>query len=282
MKKIWNWYNRLPNRVRSSIIWALSIVGFISTIFTLIGISINGMVHQFWISLVIVLVALIVSFIVVYIIIGQVYKDSVEITVRNTAVSIGSGNIFEAPGWRVIGCDTHFDTRVDDIVISKSSLHGQLVLNHGTAEEIRYVVEQEAKRQGLMPNIDNLYTFPLGTIIPYHSSVDNETYLMLAMTELNDQFEAHTNMSQYEQMLMKMWQEIDRVYAKNNLALPVLGSGITRFDDGPKGNDAFLRCMLCTLNSSGVTLKSNVHIVIYGEAKDIPLYEYKDMFRTIT
>jgi len=49
-----------------------------------------------------------------------------------------------------------------------------------------------------------------------------------------------------------------------------------------KDRKELLRCILCTLNSSGVTLKSNVEILIYGDAKDIPLYEYRDMFHTIS
>ncbi len=57
---------------------------------------------------------------------------------------------------------------------------------------------------------------------------------MLAMTELNSRYESHTNMAKYERMLMKMWKEIDRVYASQDIALPLLGAGIARFDDGPK------------------------------------------------
>lgn len=127
-----------------------------------------------------------------------------------------------------------------------------------------------------------MYDFPLGTIIRYDSSVDNHTYLMLAMTELNEQYEAHTDMAKFELMLMRMWKEIGRVYAYNDIALPVLGTGISRFDDGPKNREDLLRCMICTLNSSGVVLKSNMEIFIYGDAKDIPLYEYRDMFNTIS
>ena len=145
-------------------------------------------------------------------------------------------------------------------------------------EEIEAVVENEAKRLGLQRKNDGLYDFPLGTVIRYDSSVDNQTYLMLAMTELNMQHEAHTNMAKFELMLMKMWTEIDRVYASNDIALPVLGTGISRFDDGPKDREALLRCMLCTLNSSGVSLKSKVGVIIYGNVKDIPMYEYKNMF----
>ena len=204
-----------------------------------------------------------------------------SIQIRNTSVLINCGDIFSASGLKVIGCDTHFDSRIDDIVISKTSLHGQLFLEHGKKSEIKKVIEKEAIRLGLQKNDNGLYDFPLGTIIKYKSSIDNNIYLMLAMTKLDSQHEAHTNMAQFESMLMKMWKEIDRVYARYDVTLPILGTGISRFDDGPKDKNELLRCMLCTLNSSGVNLKSKVEILIFGDINKFSLYEYKDMFRSI-
>ena len=79
---------------------------------------------------------------------------------------------------------------------------------------------------------------------------DLNANLWLALTELDKNYESHTNMAKYELMLMKMWKEIDRVYASNDVILPILGTGISRFDDGPKDKDDLLRCMLCTFNSN--------------------------------
>ena len=280
VQRIWKWYNGLPNRKKVSVTSSITVVGLLATVFTVLGVSVNGWVKNIWLSLLIVVLALVGVYFIAYCIIGKIYKDSVPLSIRQTPVSISCGDIFETDGFRVIGCDTHFDTRVDDVVISKKSLHGKLVLEHGNADEIKSVVEKEAKRLHLTANSDGLYDFPLGTIIRYDSSKDNHTYLMLAMTELDRNYEAHTNMAKFEHMLMKMWSEINRVYASNDVALPLLGTGISRFDDGPKNKEALLRCMLCTLNSSGVTLNAKVKVVIYGDAKDIPLYEFKDMFKS--
>lgn len=282
MKKIFSWYSNLPKRVRDSIVISISVVGMFSTILSIVGISLGDWEgSNVWIRISVVLVAFLIICIAVYHIIDKIFKTSVNLNIRQTPVAITCGNIFESSGWKVIGCDTHFDTRVDDIVISKNSLHGQLVTEHGKKEEIEAAVEAEARRLGLQKMSNGLYEFPLGTIVRYDSSVDNQTYLMLAMTELNEQYEAHTNMAKFEHMLMKMWKEIDRVYASNNISLPILGNGISRFDDGPKNTEALLRCMLCTLNSSGISLNSLVEVMIFGNAKDIPLYEYKDMFHVI-
>lgn len=279
---MFNWYNDLSKRFRDSVGISVIAVGMISTVLSILGVSLGDWSDSsIWMRIGVVFGIFLAICFFVYFIIGRIFKDSVNLNIRQTQISINCGDIFEFPGWKVIGCDTHFDTRVDDIVISKKSLHGQLVLNHGEKDEIEAAVDAEAKRLGIQKKNNGLYEFPLGTIIRYDSSVDNQTYLMLAMTELNTQSEAHTNMAKFEYMLMKMWKEIDRVYASNNVVLPILGNGISRFDDGPKNTEGLLRCMLCTLNSSGVSLNSLVKVVIFGNVKDIPLYEYKDMFHVI-
>ncbi len=281
MSKIYKWYNRLSKQVHDSITLSVTAVGILSTILSILGISLGDIQGlSLCMRLGVVVIVFIVVYIFTYIAIGKMFGKSVNITIRQTSVSVSCGDIFEAPELRVIGCDTHFDTRIDDIVISKKSLHGQLFLEHGNKDEISMTVEAEAKRLGLQKNNEGLYDFPLGTIVRYDSSIDNHTYLLLALAELNAEYEAHTNMAKFELMLMKMWREISRVYALNDVVLPLLGTGIPRFDDGPKDKEDLLRCMLCTLNSSGVTLKSKVKVLIYGNIRDIPLYEYRNMFYT--
>lgn len=283
MKKIYQWFRKMPKRIQNSLLFSATVVGFLSTLFTVLGISLTNIpCTNLLMRFLIVIVIIVLLAMGCYAVIGVVYKDSVTLNIVKTPVEIFCGDIFETTGMKVIGCDSHFDTRVDDRVISKRSLHGQLILNHGNADEIKKVVEDAAVRMKLQKNDEGLYDFPMGTIIRYDSSVDQQTYLMLAVTELDEELKAHTNMAKYELMLMKMWKEIDRVYASYDVVLPIIGTGILRFDDGPKDRDALLRCMLCTLNSSGVHFNSKIKVVIYGNSKEIPLYEYKDIFNVIS
>ena len=220
MSRIHKWYTSLSKRVRDSIFISASLVGMISTVLSVLGVSLgdlNG--ASIWLRIGIVIATFFLLCVVVYVAIGKVFKNAVSLSIRQTDVVINCNDIFAADGFRVIGCDTHFDTRVDDIIIAKKSLHGQLVLEHGKKEDIEKAVEAEAVRLGLKKNRDGLYDFPLGTVIRYNSSIDNHTYLLLAMAELNSDYEVHTNMAQYELMLMKMWKEINRVYANNNNTL---------------------------------------------------------------
>ena len=262
-------FNKFSKRAKDSIAFSGTLIGLMSTVSTILGYSLGDLLDKssVWTRLGIVMAIAVILVVVAYVFIGWKFRNTVTLTVRNTPVEISCGDIFAMDGLRVIGCDTHFDTRVDDTVISKSSLHGQLVLNHGNVNEIKDAVEKAAKRLHLEKDSNGFYSFPLGSIVKYTSNSDGKTYLMLAMTKLNENYEAHTNMA-----------EIDRVYASETVVLPLLGTGISRFDDGIKDKANLLRCMLCTMNASGVSLNCKVKIVIYGDAKNIPLYEYKDLF----
>lgn len=285
MKKIYKWYTNLSKRLKDSLVFSISLVGCISTFLSIIGISLADIPYtNIIINIILVMITLLIITITAYKIIGQLFKDSIELSIRGNSVTIKHGDIFQESGYKIIGCDSHFDTRVDDIVITKSSLHGQLFLNHGIIKDINKVVEQKAKVIEIPANEKGLYDFPIGTIIRYDSQRDRQTYLMIAMInniEEAGQYKVTTSMADYENMLMKMWSGIDATYAANDIVLPILGTGITRFEDGPKDATSLLRCMLCTLNSSGVTLNSNIKIVIYGDKNDIPLYEFKNVYRMI-
>lgn len=70
---------------------------------------------------------------------------------------------------------------------------------------------------------------------------------------------------------------MNRVYVSNSIALPLLETGISRFDEEPKNMEALLKYMLSTLNASGVSLNSDVKAGIYGNEKDIPLFKYRNL-----
>lgn len=278
MRKLLLCYAKVPIQIRKSICIAGGIIGLLATILSVIGISLNDLTNNYKKSIFFLILIFWGISIFTYSVLGKLFNDSIKLDIRNMHICISNGDIFEKDGWKVIGCDSHFDTRVDDVVISKKSLHGQFVLEHGDIDEIRALVEEKARTEGLEKNADGLYDFPLGTIIRYDNSRDNKTYLLLSMTRLDKNYKAHTNMQEYEQMLMKMWNNLENTYAGNDVVLPLFGTGIVHFDDGFKEKKEILRCMLCTLNHSGVSLNSNLQIIIHNDSKDIPLYEFRNLF----
>lgn len=285
--KIINILHNIPRCICDSIKCAFLVTSTIATVTAFLGYSLKDLEINLYYRILMIIAMFIVIFIVTYLIIRCFYK-SLDIQIRNTSIKICNGDIFSKKDdfseqiLRVIGCDTHFNTQIDDKVISKKSLHGKLVLEHGEEQEIKKAIIEKANELKLKKNSDGLYDFPLGTIIRYDSNKDGLTYLMLAMMDLNDKYEAHSNMATFEAMLINMWKEISSVHAGYDVALPLLGSGISRFDDGSRSDNELLRSLLCTLDISGVTFnKSQVYIVIYNNSTIANLYEYKDILRTI-
>lgn len=253
MDGVWNWYQNLSNQWRTSLTFSIGVVGLISTLLSIFGVSVKDCTNNWFFGVMLVIGVFALVTLGVYWAIGMIFRKSVSMTVRGTPVTVKVGSIFSTKGMRVIGCDSRFSTTVDDRVISRNSLHGQLVLRHGTEETIRNAVRLEARRLGIQPDRDGAYEFPLGTVIRYDSPVEDQVYLMVAISRLNEANEAHVTMAEFEGAMMAMWHGIDRIYARNPVNLPLLGSGILRFDDGPKDKKSLLRCLLCTLSASGVT-----------------------------
>lgn len=261
---------------RKSIAISASIICGISTVMSLFGLSLRDIPG---ITLLCGCVLLISSFFILffisYFIFKLIYKNSISLKINNTKVQVKKGDIFNTPGWRVIGCDSHYDFRIDDVVINKDSLQGKLFLEHGKRDEIERAIEVEAMRLKTEKDKNGQYSFPLGTIVKYKSSVDNETYLLLSMSELDKDNKAVINMKKYEQMLMEMWVEIDRVYAHNDIVIPLLGSKNVRFKEGPRNSLNILKCMLCTLGNSKADIGSKVTIVFRDIPEPIDLLDLK-------
>lgn len=274
----------MSKRIKDSLILAFAIIGGISTVASILGVSVASVIPlektniflRIIVYITIVGTAYILLTLIIWFIKGRKYKNSISLQIGKNKVTVKPGDIFQEAGWKVIPVDTTFSTTADDKVISKTSLHGQFLTQHAEIKDLEGIIEKEVSERGLKKKKSR---FPLGTTIPY--TYEDQTYLLVAMTDLNGQNESHTNMAQYEQTLMFMWKELSRVYAGHDIVLPLMGSGITRFDDDQGESADLLRCMLCTMNTSRVHFKSDITVVLYNrdKLKKLPLYEYKELFK---
>lgn len=118
MDLILSWYYSRTYQLRDSIEISFFIVTIISTIFTILGVSLSVIED---LGILIKLVILMLCFLIIvglsYWAIGKIYREEVCLNINQNLVDISCGNLFEVDGWKVIGCDTHFDTRVDDLVM---------------------------------------------------------------------------------------------------------------------------------------------------------------------
>jgi len=194
------------------------------------------------------------------------------------------GDIFsEHADLKAIAFNEYFDTLVDDKVIAKSTLNG-IFINKFFKDKIDelddiiftdthlcevIVAENVARSTGKKTK------YKLGTIC-----VVND-YLLTALTRFETDNRAFLEINDYINCLLNFWNEVDRVYAGKTVALPVLGSGITRFKGCDNISDQeLLEHIIWTFKVSRIkfTYPSKVKIVVYkSKSEKTNLVKLKDL-----
>ena len=225
-----------------------------------------------WIVLFFVLITLIVFIVKLWI-----SHYGVKFMVGNNEVKIKQTDLFKQKGFRLIPFNEFFDTQVDGKIIAKNTLNGIFIDKYvNNLAELQEAINNAEEVKGLSSSaFKGKRRFPLGRIIKF------QDYLLLAFTHFDDNNKAYLTHVDYEKCLIKMWQEIDRVYANTPVFIPLLGGGITRFKDTPhKTNSDLIQCLICTLKMSGIFLKQSITICLTEEAmNDINIYELKSNFK---
>lgn len=267
--------------INSPLLWkdstnmAFAIFAGIETLLAVSAISLE----KFWgdyswiIKLLFIIGIFLIIDIVIFIIKRHLAKDGISLSIRGIKVNIRKGDIFEANGWKVIAFNEYFDTQVDDIIIAHNTLNGKFIDDYVTdINELNHVISAETDDNTSFKRRtrNNRIIYPLGRIIRY------KDYMLLAFTHF-DNNQAHLTQKDYENCLRVMWAEISRTYANRPIFIPLLGSGITRFDGTPhKSNFDLLKCMLCTLRTSEVNINQPITILLTEETmRSINIYEIK-------
>jgi len=269
------WLNS-PTRWKDSFTVASALLAAVGTILAISEISlkddfrINCWITRSFVLLGLFLLLVLVAFIIKY----YQTKKGISLKIRGIQVNIQQGDIFKANGWKIIAFNEHFDTIVDDKIIAHNTLNGIFIdkyvknindLNSVIATEL----DNNHKNEKYSKNNKNAY--PLGKIITY-----NDEYMLLAFSHFSEKNEAQLTPKNYEQCLRVMWKEIRRTYANKPIFIPLLGSGITQFEERLYTKSDLLKCMLCTLRTSNTDIKQPITILLTEEAiQDINIYEMK-------
>lgn len=262
-------------RWKDSITISLAILTAIQTIAEVSGLIELELFESlsWWSKLLWILSFFVVLTIIVFIAKLLISRKGIKLTIGDNEVRIKQADIFKQHGLRLIPFNEYFDTQVDDVIIAHNTLNGKFIDEY--VEDVNFLQNTissapEVKGMNSRPT-NGKDKFPLGRIIKFGE------YLLLAFTHFDDNHSAYLSHTDYEKCLIKMWQEIDRVYANNPIFIPLLGSGITRFTDTPhKDNLSLAKCLLCTLKMSGVHLKQPITLCLTEDTmNEMNIYELK-------
>lgn len=203
--------------------------------------------------------------------------ENIDLMINDTVVHIKYGDIFEENNIKVIAFNEYFDTLVDNQIVSEKSLNGIYIKKY--VKDIEKLDESIATSDHLKRNIIGSNTsrkgggksvkYKLGSIYP------NREFFLLALSRFDDNNRAVLTVEEYISALLYMWKELDVNYQGNPIALPLVGSGITRFEGYRLNAQEILEYILTTFKISRVRFchGSSVTIVINPSIKDeINLY----------
>ncbi|MGW8877654.1 macro domain-containing protein [Streptomyces mirabilis] len=166
-------------------------------------------------------------------------------------VVLVQGDLFEEEADLVVGFSDTFDTATaDSLVISSSSLQGQLIhrIYHGdvtaldadlddalASVEVVAVETRDAKRHG------KLRRYPVGTVAVLER--DRRRIFAVAFSRMDNNLTAGSTTEFLRHSLSNLWQEIRRRGSGRAVAMPVVGSGLSRLD---LSREALVRMILAS------------------------------------
>ena len=260
--------NKISKLIKRSIQYAFSIIAGLSTIAGLWGYTVKDINADlsWWKWGLILCAVFVVLAIGIYFLLKMASHGAYSTYINGKPVVIKIGDIFEESGWKVIPCNERFDTEVDDHIIAHNTLNGKMIDNHiEDIEALRAAIDMAAtdKSKFIPHTAKGRTVYPLGRLIPYND------FLMLAFSHFDENETAYIGIGEYEQLLIRMWAEMRRVYAAKPINLPLIGGGVTTINGLPEKNyTELLKCMLCTLRSSKFQADRGITIVLTQDVID--------------
>lgn len=204
-----------------------------------------------------------------------------NLSINNSTLEVKVGDLFREQDFKVIAFNEYFDTLVDDEVIASRTLNGYFLTNKvDNIGELDVALEKDFHLNDRIVEHNDCRLkgkktkYLLGTIY-----VHKNEYLLTAFTHFDNDNKAYLTMPDYLKFLINFWSEIDRVYAGHSVAIPLMGSGITRFRGYDMIEDQeLLQILIWTFKVSRIkfTYPAKVTIIIHPDKKDkINFYELR-------
>lgn len=210
-------------------------------------------------------------------------KKHINLKVNNSTLEIKTGDIFEENALKVIAFNEYFDTQVDNKIISENTLNGKFINDVlptiGSLEELEDSLQNDERLKDKA--IDCFHNRKAGKKTKYRIGTIHEYngYLITAFSKFDVNNRAYLSLMDYTTFLMEFWNEIDILYNGRAVAIPLMGSGITRFKDCDLTEQELLEILIWSFKVSKVkfTYPSKVIIVIHESKEDkINFYELKE------
>lgn len=183
-----------------------------------------------------IIVNRVITFIIIWLIAAIGYKlylrfrHKVNINGNNYKITVEYGDLFKTKKCkRVINFDECFSTHIGDgpADIKATSICGQYLTANPNLNIQSLISKSQLKPCTSKSKYQRKDRYESGRIVP------NGNDLLLAFAKLDkDGLGRFSKRDEYLDCLWVLWEEIDKYYGQQDVCIPILGAGITRFNEG--------------------------------------------------
>ena len=166
--------------------------------------------------------------------VGGFLKKKIVISSNSfdTNITIKFGNIFAQEGVKAIAVNNFFDSIVDDDLVSRRSLHGEVIERFWNGNSVRWQAQvdddlNDEEFDEIPRAKGNVRRYKIGTTA--RASAGDEEFLFVALGETNlDDNVSHATAASLIASVREMLVRARAVCANRPLNLPLIGSGLSR------------------------------------------------------
>jgi hypothetical protein len=184
----------------------------------------------------------IIGFLIAIILSKPKFTIGSKLNNRDVSIEITIGNLFKQKGALIISSNTTFDTHISRELISEKSIQGQFTKQLYYGNEIQLDNDISHALQDIQPEIltgkrvGKNKKYPLGTTVRLNPK--DQTVYMLAIANINEHGVASASYEDLKQALAHLWLFIGRRGLKENIVIPIIGTGFSRL---PQSREEIIR-----------------------------------------
>lgn len=201
-------------------------------------------------------------------------RKEVKIKGNNYSIVVEYGDLLKKENCqRVINFDECFTTKVGSSPadIKEDSICGQYLMQNPGLDVPALISASGVKPSRRKSKYKSLACYVPGTIVP------NGDNLLMAFTRLEESGSSMKfTVAEYLDCLSRLWEEIDKYFCNKDVCVPVLGSGLARFENGNSSSipkQELVDLMITSYKLSPHKLKSShaLHIVCWEPSDDFSM-----------
>ena len=150
----------------------------------------------------------------------------------DTKIIVKFGDIFKHDGWKAISVNNFFDSIVDDDLVSRASLHGQVINTFWSGDSEAWQTEVDSDLSEEIFELvqrtkGNTRKYPVGTTVSSSSRGHKFLFVVLGQTNVDNNV-ANAMTDDLIRSVRGMLSKARSVCAGQPLVIPLMGSGLSR------------------------------------------------------